>query len=101
VLLDQVVLEEQGLLLVGHHHGLDGREQLAQEAGGHEVALVAARAEVLPDPGPQVLGLADVDDLAGGVLHHVDAGIGRQPIEERGDVEHGVSLTAGAGCRRR
>ena len=60
---------------------------LADQVG--RAAVVGGRLEeVAAGPGPQVLGLADVDHPAGGVLHQVDAGrvrkladLGRRPAE--------------------
>ena len=78
VLLDQVVLEDQGFLLVAGHQGLDV-VRLAHEE--HDVGPAVAAPHVGPDPGPQVLGLAHVDHLAGRIAHQIDARPGRKGVE--------------------
>ncbi len=73
-LLDEVVFEGEGFALVGDGDvfEVDG---LAHERAGLGVGLVGGE-EVGADAGAQVLGLADVDDLALGVLVEVAAGAG-------------------------
>src|SRR5678815_488003 len=44
----------------------------------------AAFAEVLPHPRAQVLGLPDVDDLVARILEQINAGLGRDSIEDVG-----------------
>jgi len=70
VLLDQRVLEDQGLLLRLRHDEGDVIDT-GQEEGDHE-ARVRPR-EVGADAGPQILGLSHVEDPAVPVLHQVDA----------------------------
>ena len=60
----------------------------AEKARRDEEPLVAAVAEVLAHARAQVLRLADVDDLPARVLEQVDAGLGRDPIEDLGG-DHG------------
>src|SRR5439155_9637189 len=100
VLLDQMVLEQQRFLRRRDHDGLDVGDRLAEKARRDEEALVAALAEVLPDPCSQVLGLADVDHGAAGVLEQVHPRLGGNPIEDVAG-QHAVDLSkAGAAVRR-
>ncbi len=68
-------------------------------SSGTKSAVVApARVEVGADPGAQARGLADVDHLAGPVLHEVAAGLGRQRLQRlaEGGVHRANGLSAGA-----
>ena len=80
VLLDELVLEEHRLLLGAGDDHLDVAEQILEQR--HEEAVVApARVEVAADPRAQAGRLADVDHLAGPVLHEVAAGRSREGLE--------------------
>ena len=91
LLLDQVVFERQRLALVGHDDVLD-IDGLAQQAAGLGV-FGGAVEKVGAHPGPQVLGLADVNDLAFGVLVEIHAGIGRQSANFLVQVHCGYGAT--------
>jgi hypothetical protein len=73
-LLDEVVFQSQRFVLVGDEDvvEIDG---LAHERAGFGVGLRGFK-KIGADAGAQVLGLADIDDLALGVLVEVDAGLG-------------------------
>jgi hypothetical protein len=71
-LLDEVILECQSLFVVGYDYVVDV-DRFADQRAGFGV-LPAAFVEIGRDTGAEVLGLADVDDLAFGVLVEVDAG---------------------------
>ena len=71
-LLDQVVFERQRLVLVGDGDVLEV-DGLAHERAGLGIGL-RRRQKVAAHPRAQVLRLADVDDLALGVLVEVTAG---------------------------
>jgi hypothetical protein len=91
VLLDEVVLEDRRLLLVGGDDGLEVPDGALED--GDERALIALGVlEVASHPRPQALGLADVNDRALLVLEEVHARLGRQPFEllEDGVGEHGL-----------
>ena len=75
-LLDEVVFEGQGLVLVGDEDVVEV-DGLAHERAGFGVGLRGLK-QVGADARAQVLGLADVDDLAFGVLVEVHAGLGRE-----------------------
>src|SRR5262249_34205905 len=79
VALDELVLEEESLLLVAHHHRVDVLQPRLEE--GDEGPGVAAPAEVGAHAGAEAHRLADVDDLAPGVLHEVDAGSRGEPLQ--------------------
>ena len=92
VLLDQVVLEEERLLLVGDEQGVEVGDPLAQE--GQVEAAVVGGGEVAADAGAQALGLADVEDCAAVVLEEVDAGVVGEACELLGEIggrRHGKS----------
>ena len=76
LLLDEVVLERERFLLVVDHDvvEIDG---LAQQRAGLGV-LRRAFEKIRAHPRAQVLGLADIDDLALGVLVEIHAWRGRQ-----------------------
>ena len=73
-LLDEVVFEGERFVLVGDEDVVDV-DGLAHERAGFGVGLRGFK-QVGADAGAQVLGLADVDDLALGVLVEVHAGLG-------------------------
>ena len=74
LLLDEVVFEGEGFVLVGDGDVLDVNG-LAHEGAGFCVGLGGIE-KVGADAGAKVLGLADVDDLALGVLVEVAARLG-------------------------
>ncbi|MNX69668.1 hypothetical protein D3C86_1008950 [compost metagenome] len=74
--LDQGVLEHQGLDLGGGRNGLEVVDHPHQGPHLGRVALVLA--EVGTHPASKVDRLAHVQDHPGGVLHEVDARVGRQ-----------------------
>ena len=91
VLLDEGVFEDEGFFLgVGdqevdvHHRG---------QAEADMKARVAALRVVLSHPAAQVLGLADIDDLAVGVLHQIHARRAREAFDLGADIRHGASPT--------
>ena len=75
-LLDEVVFKRQRFVLVGDEDVVEV-DGLAHERAGFGVGLRGLE-QVGADARAQVLGLADVDDLALGVLVEVDAGLGGQ-----------------------
>ena len=75
-LLDQVVFERQRFVLVGDQDVVDV-DGLAHERAGLGVGLRGFE-QIGADAGAKVLGLADVDDLALGVLVEVHARLGGQ-----------------------
>ncbi len=85
VALDEVRFEEQRLadaVDLGHLHVGDPVDDLADPmdvAGPADDLLLP----VAPDPIAQALGLADVQDVAPGVLHQVHAGAVRESLERR------------------
>jgi hypothetical protein len=89
VLLDEAVLEHEGLDLVADLDPLDagGRRDHRRGAGGQEPGV----AEVAGEAGPQRLGLAHVDDPSLAVLELVGPrGVGDGP--RRRSLEHGVRV---------
>ena len=71
MLLDEVVLEEGGLALRAGQNVIDvGR--FGQDVADLEVVR---RLEIRPDAVPEEARFADVNDLAGGVLEKIDAGL--------------------------
>ena len=74
-LLDQIIFERQRLFVVGDHDVVD-IDGLAHQRAGLGV-FPAAFVEVAGHPAAQVLRLADVDDVAFGVLVEIHAGLGR------------------------
>ena len=91
VALDQVVLEGERLhLAVGDHEVEVG--DLLDHSGLVELGRPRGL-EVGADAVAQHAGLADVDDLALGVLEQVDAGPGRQLLELLGE-RHGLRPAA-------
>jgi len=65
-LLDEVVFQGEGFVLVVDEDVVDV-DGIAHEGAGFGVGLVGFK-EVGTDPGAEVFGLADVDDLARGVF---------------------------------
>ena len=88
-LLDEVVFEGEGFALVGDGDVFDV-DGLAHERAGLGVRLVGFE-EVGADAGAEVLGLADVDDLALGVLVEVAAGAGGQGADFCEEI-HGAAV---------
>ena len=86
--LDQVVLEQQRLAFGARDRGLDARDLRDHH---RDARLVRALLEVARHALLQVARLADVERVAGGVLHPVDAGPVRQRRDQLARVE----------CRRR
>ena len=83
VALDQVVFQQQRFFFVAGHHRLDvGHDAFQKRNEGPCVA--AGRLEILPDARAQVGCFPDVDDLAAPVFHQVNAGLGRQAIQDFG-----------------
>ena len=78
-LLDEVVFKSEGFVLVGDEDVVDV-DGLAHEGAGFGVGLGGFK-KVGADAGAEVLGLADVDDLALGVLIEVDAGLGGEEAD--------------------
>ena len=70
VLVDEVLLEHERLVLVLHHEVVEGVDLVDQQRDLRTLVLVV---HVLAHAGAQLLGLADVDDLAGLVLPEVHA----------------------------
>ena len=92
--LDQVVLEQQGLgLAAGDRelHGLGARDH-AQQA-----VVEPRRLGVGGDAAPERARLADIEDLAVGRDHAVDARLARQGVHELADDAHAVGQRAFAG----
>ena len=84
LLLDQVVLKRQRLFLVGDDDVVDV-DRFAHQGIGLGV-LPSPFAEVGRNPAAQVLGLADIDDLAFGVLVEIHAGGGGQAADFCGKI---------------
>ena len=94
--LDQVVLEQQGLgLAAGDRelHGLGARDH-AQQA-----VVEPRRLGVGGDAAPEEPRLADIEDLAVGRDHAIDARLARQGVHELADDAHAVGQRALAGRR--
>ena len=90
VFLDEGVLEDESLFFgVGdqkvdiHHRGQPEADMKTR---------VASLREVLPHPASQVLGLADVDHLAIGVLHQINARRAREAFDLGPNVRRRLSL---------
>ena len=96
-LLDQVVLEDQGFLLVARHHPLQGGHPRHQV--GDPQPAVPLGLEVAAHPRPQVVRLADVEDHVAGVAHQVHArrgrDAGRHRLQAGGLGGHGFRLRGG------
>ena len=95
VLRDEVALQDERLVLGAHHHVVEGLDHLHHERD--LLALVLQR-HVLAHAGAQVLGLADVDDLALGVLPEVAARVGGDPRDLLG--EGGLHAAVARGAAR-
>ena len=93
-LLDEVVFESQGLVLVGDEDVVEV-DGLAHQRAGFGVGLRGFK-QVGADARAQVVGLADVDDLALGVLVEVHAGLGGQGADFLVEV-HGERIGARRG----
>jgi hypothetical protein len=78
VLLDEVDLEHEGLVLGAHDDVVEARGG-AHEARDHVADVLEAH--VLAHAGPEVLGLAHVEHLAGGILPEVAARVGRNGLD--------------------
>ena len=76
LLLDEVVLERQRFFLVVDDDVVE-IDRLAQQRSGFGIGRRAFQ-KIRPHSRAQVVGLADVDDLALGVLVEIHAGRGRQ-----------------------
>ena len=75
-LLDEIVFEGEGLVLVGDEDIFDVN-RLAHERAGFRIGLRGFK-QVRTNARAKVVGLAHVDDVAFGVLVEVDAGLGGQ-----------------------
>ncbi len=89
-LLDEVIFECERFLIVGDDQVVD-IHRFAHQRPGLRV-LPAALMEIRTDPRAQVLRLADVDDLALGVLIEIHSGRGRQAADFLGKVHSSESL---------
>ncbi len=89
--LDEVVLEQHRLLVVGGDDRLDVAEELAQT--GDELACVVA-VEVLAYAQTQTPSLAHIDDATLAVAHDVDTRIHRQALD---DLEQLISVPGPGG----
>ena len=78
VLVDEVLLEHERLVLVLHHEVVEGVDLVDQQRDLRTLVLVV---HVLAHAGAQLLGLADVDDLAGLVLPEVHARLRGHAVE--------------------
>ena len=89
--LDQVVLEQQRLGLAAGDRELHGpgRRHHADQARRQ-----AGRLGVGGDPAAQRARLADIEDLAVGADHAIDAGLARQGVHELADDPHAVGQGA-------
>ena len=96
--LDQIALEQQRLGLVRRDRHLDARDPLHQRG---ELGRILAAAEVAADAIAQTRGLADVQQLAVGIVHAIDAGTLRQRrhIALRIEVSRSLRLSAAYACR--
>jgi len=77
VLLDQVIFQNQGFLLIGRHQGLDILYPAEQKL---DLNTPVPTTEVRPHTAPQLLSLPDVNDLTVLVPHQIDAGTRRKSI---------------------
>ena len=84
----EVSLQHQGLVLAAHHHVVKAADDLHHEG---DLGAVVLQRHVLAHAGAQVLGLAHVDHLAGGVLPQVAARV-------RGDLGHLLGQGGRAAC---
>ena len=73
VLVDEVLLQHERLVLVVDDEVVEGVDGLHEQGNLRAIVL---EVHVLAHARPQLLGLADVDDLAGGVFPQVHAGLG-------------------------
>ena len=73
-LLDQVVFQSQRFVLVGNEDVIEV-DSLAHQGAGFGVGLRGFK-KIGTDAGAEIFGLADVDDLALGVLVEIYAGLG-------------------------
>ena len=88
MVLDQADLADAGLQLGRARLVVDGGE-LAQQVGDLDPPVAG---EVAAHPGPEVLGLADVQDPPGRVAEQVHAGAARQPVGQVDLLEAGPGL---------
>ena len=96
LLLDEVVLERQRFLVVVDDDVVDV-DGLAHERAGLGVGQGFVR-EIVTDAGAQILGLADINDLAFGVLVQVHAGRGGKGPNFSEQVH--VSVSGGSGLAK-
>ena len=87
VLLDQIVFEDQRFLVVARDQSFDIGDPPHQKL---DLRALVGMIEVGAHPRPQILGLADVDDLAASFAHQINAGSGRQAGEFFGQHVHGM-----------
>ena len=92
--LDQVVLEQQGLGLAVGDRELHGR---GADTMRMQAVVEPGRLGVGGDPAAQRARLADIEHLAVGGDHAIDAGLARQGVHELADDPHAVGQRAFAG----
>ena len=81
-----MILERERLFVIGDDNVIDV-DRLAHESAGFRV-LPAAFVEIRRDARAQILGLADVNDFALGVLVEVDAGGRGQAANFLGEIQN-------------
>ena len=97
--LDELAFEDQRLLLGAHDDDFELVEHRVEE--GDKGPVVAVRPEVAAHARAQVDRLADVDDLARGVFHQIDAGLGGEVVDACAQFRsHGIRLKAPSWPRR-
>src|SRR5258708_1168023 len=84
VLLDKVVLEGERFFIIGDNDVVDVYG-LTDERAGFSI-FPAALVEIGGDARTQVVGFADVNDLAFGILVEVDAGRGGETADFLGEI---------------
>jgi hypothetical protein len=90
--LDQVGFEEERFGLGRGRNELDGR---GRRNHAHDARGMAGLARIRRYPFADALGLADVEDLALGVEHAIDAGAGRGVLRISLDRRHAARQRAG------
>ena len=78
VLVDEVLLQHERLVLVVDDEVVEGVDGLHEQGN---LCAIVLEVHVLAHARPQLLGLADVDDLAGGVFPQVHAGLGGHRLQ--------------------
>ena len=99
VLVDEVLLQHERLVLVVDDEVVEGVDGLHEQGNLRAVVL---EVHVLAHARPQLLGLADVDDLAAGVFPQVHAGLGGHCLQLALDAREllllGLAGAAGLGA---